>query len=74
MGEEEQSGEPIAPAGRIPAGRLSVLAHAAVAQRIGKERRRGLFFVDGSWADRSQIASREQARANRRARRRGRRG
>ena len=73
MGEEKQSGEPIAPAGRLPAGRLAVLAHAAVAQRIGKEGRRGL-FVDGSWVDRSQVASREQVRANRRERRRGRRG
>ena len=68
MGEEKQSGEPIA-----PAGRLAALAHAAVAQRIGKEGRRGL-FVDGSRVDRSQVASREQTRANRRERRRGRRG
>ena len=68
MSEAKQSGEPIA-----PAGRLAVLAHAAVAQRIGKEGRRGL-FVDGSWVDRSQVASREQVRANRRERRRGRRG
>ena len=68
MGEEKQSGEPI-----VSAGRLAALAHAAVAQRLGRDGRRGL-FVDGSWVDRSQVASREQARASRRGRRRGRRG
>ena len=68
MNKAKQPGEPI-----VSAGRLAVLAHAAVAQRLGRDGRRGL-FVDGSWVDRSEVASREQVRANRRERRRGRRG
>ena len=56
-------GEPL-----VSTDALSALAHAALAERIGKDRRRGL-FVDGSRVDRSLVASREQARANRRTRR-----
>lgn len=63
MSKEKRSGEPI-----VSAGRLAVLAHTAVAQWLGRDGHLGL-FVDGSWVDRSEVASREQVRASRRGRR-----